>query len=68
MHLQDAAELVQLLQSLLTPAPLRGDPTALTSPAVGLLCRILGLPLLEHVDGEGPTVELQHLLLENRGG
>lgn len=67
MHLQDAAELMQLLQSLLTPALLRQDPAALANPALGLLCHVLSLPLLEHVDGEGLAVELQHLFLENRG-
>lgn len=55
---------MQLLQSLLTPALLHHDAAALAKP-VGLLCRVLSLPLLEHVDGEGPAVELQHLFLEN---
>lgn len=66
LHSQDAAELMQLLQSLLTPALLHDDPAALAKP-VRLLRSVLSLPLLEHVDGERSAVELQHLLLENRG-
>lgn len=66
------AELLQLLQGLLTPALLRRDGAASTDPPLGAvrdLGPVLGLPLLVHVDGESPAVKLQHSLLENgRGG
>lgn len=71
VHSQYVAELLQLLQSLLTPALLCWDRTARTDPsiwAVWNLGPVLGLPLLVHIDGEGPAVKLQHSLLENRRG
>lgn len=63
-------QLLQLLQGLLTPAVLRGDPAALADPSL-LVVRELGgilcCSLLAHVDAEGPVVKLQHPLLENGG-
>lgn len=71
VHSQYVAEFLQLLQGLLTPALLSGDPAARTDPSLGplrSLCTVFRLPLLVHVDGEGPAVKLQHSLLEDRGG
>lgn len=71
LHSQGVAEVVELLQGLLTPAPLGRDPAARTGPSLGALRGlgpVLCLPLLAHVDGEGPAVELQHSLLEHRSG
>jgi len=69
-HSQYVAELLQLFQRLLTPAPLRGDPTARAGPslrAVWSFGPVLAAHLLPHVDREGPAVKLQHSLLEDRG-
>ncbi len=65
------AELLQLLQGLLTPALLCRDPAAPTDPSLGAvwnLSPVLGLPLLVHIDREGPAVKLQHSFLKSRGG
>lgn len=62
------AEFLQLLQSLLTPALLWWDATTGTPPRLGPILCFPSLPLLVHMDGEGPAVELQHSLLENSGG
>lgn len=68
---QNVAELLQLLQGLLTPALLRRDPAAPTDSSLGAIRNlgpVLSLPLLVHIDREGPAVKLQHSLLEDRGG
>lgn len=62
------AQLLQLFQSLLTPAPLCRGPTARTGAslwAVRSLGPIFTGPFLAHIDREGSAVELQHALLED---
>lgn len=64
---QNEAELLQLLQGLLTPAALHRDPAARAGHSVGAV-RSLGAvlsPLPMHVDGEGPAIELPRPLLQN---
>lgn len=71
IHSQYLAELLQLLQGLLTPASLSGDSAALTDPTLRPPAPLLSLPclpLLGHVHRESPTVELQYSLLEHSRG